>query len=213
MFKLSFKVRHKGCFETGLSMQFPQHHITVIDIQSTHTKEKQYFYYITGEANNFDSIISYLKKSKGYKKVKEVERSNDTLLLLVVLYQKGYIQNVIHKYHGFFIDLHTVSGGYEYWHVGVVERDSIDKMLREFKKMGELKVLSIGEVQFANTLLSPQQKKVLICAFEEGYYELPRKTTVARIARILKLNHATVGEHLLKAENKMIKSMVRKLRG
>ena len=135
MYRFSFKIRHKNCFETGLSIKFPKHHITVIDIQSTHPKEKQYFYYITGKAEEFDRIISHLKRSKGYKKIKEIERSKDTLLLLVVLYQKLYIQNVIQKYNGFFIDLHTVSEGYEYWHVGVVEKDSIDKMLKMFKKI------------------------------------------------------------------------------
>ncbi len=211
MYKLSFKVRHKGCFETGLSIKFPKHHITVVDIQSTHPKEKQYFYYVTGDAKKFDAIITYLKKSKGYKLTKEIERSKDTLLLLVVLYQTGYIQNVIQKYNGFFIDLHTVSEGYEYWHVGVVERNSIDKMLPELKKMGELKVLYIGQVEFANTLLSKQQKKVFIFAYENGYYEIPRKTTVAKIAKSLKLNPATVGEHLLKAGNKLVKSMAKRL--
>ena len=211
MYKVSFKVRHKGCYETKLSILFPKHHITVVDIQSTHPKKKQYFYYITGDARSFDAIISHLKKSKGYKLTKEIERSKDTLLLLVVLNQKGYIQNVIQKYHGFFIDLHTVTGGYEFWHVGLVDHDSIDPLLRQLKKMGDLKVLSIGHVEFANTLLSPRQKKVFSYAFEQGYYELPRKTTMYKIAKALKLNTATVGEHLLKAENKIIHSVAKKL--
>ncbi len=211
MYKLSFKVRHLGCFETALSIKYPKHHITIVDIQSTHPKEKQYFYYITGDSTKFEGIISYLKKSKGYKLTKEIERSNDTLLLLVVLYQKGYIQNIIQKYHGFFIDLHTVSEGYEYWHIGVVDKDSIDKMLKQFKKMGELKVLYIGKVDFANTLLSKQQKKVFRYAYENSYYEIPRKTTIAKIAKALKLNPATVGEHLLKAENKLINFIAKKL--
>ena len=211
MYKLSFKVRHRNCGETGLSIKYPKHHITVIDIQSTHPKEKQYFYYITGNSKQFDDIISYLKKSKDYKLSKEIERSNDTLLLLVVLFQKGYIQNVIQKYHGFFIDLHTVSGGFEYWHVGVVDRLSIDKIIKEAKKMGMLHVLNIGEVDFEHTLLSKQQKKIFKYAYEQGYYEQPRKTTVAKIAKAMKLNSSTVGEHLLKAENKIINSMARKI--
>ncbi|NQU98984.1 helix-turn-helix domain-containing protein [Candidatus Woesearchaeota archaeon] len=204
MYKFSFKVRHKGCHETRFSLDFPKHHITVIDIQSTDPEEKQYFYYITGSANKFDEIITYLKKSKGYKLVKEIERSRDTLLLLVVLHQTGYIQNIIQKHHGFFIELHTVSEGYEYWHVGVIKRESIDDMLSEFKKMGELKVLHIGEVEFENTILSKQQKKVFTYAHEQGYYGTPRKTTIAKIAKALNLNSSTVGEHLLKAENKII---------
>lgn len=211
MFKLSFKVRHKDCFETALSIKFPKHHITVIDIQSNNPAVKQYFYYITGDSKKFDALVSYLAASGGYKSTKEIERSGNTLLLLVVLKQRSYIQNVIQKYHGFFIDLHTVSEGYEYWHIGVVDRVAIDHMLKELRKMGELKILYIGEVDFSHSLLPKQQKKVLLYAYEQGYYELPRKTTISEIAEALHLNSSTVGEHLLKAENKLITSMARRI--
>ncbi|NQV08966.1 helix-turn-helix domain-containing protein [Candidatus Woesearchaeota archaeon] len=211
MYKLSFKVKHKGCHETGLSIKFPKHHITVVDIQSTHPKEKQYFYYISGDSKSFDDIIKHLKRSKGYKVAKEIERSRDTLLLLVVLYQEGYIQNVIQKYNGFFLELHTVYEGYEYWHIGLVNNEPVNEMLKEFKKMGDLKILYMGEVEFANTILSKQQKKIFKYACEKGYYELPRKTTIAKIAKEMKLNPSTAGEHLLKAENKILKLMSKKI--
>lgn len=58
MFKFSFKIRHGECSETGLSIKYPEHHITVVDIQSTHPKEKQYFYYITGNEKDFDAIFN-----------------------------------------------------------------------------------------------------------------------------------------------------------
>ena len=211
MYRFSFKIRHKGCYETGCSIKFPKHNITVIDIQSLSSREKQYFYYITGNPKQFDSIIKYLKKSKGYKLIKETERSKDTLLLLVVLNQASYIQNIIQKYNGFLIDLHTVLDGYEYWHVGVLDKSFINKMLKELRKMGDLKTLHIGEVDFVNRLLSEQQKKIFSYAHEQGYYNIPRKTTIAKIATALKLNASTVGEHLLKAENKIINSMAKKL--
>ncbi len=210
MYKFSFKVRH-DCDETRLTMKFPKHHVTVVDIQAVNPKQKQYFYYITGDNKKFERIILYLKKLKGYKLVKEIEHSKDTLMLLVVLYQKSYIQNIIQKYNGFFIDLHTCYEGWEYWHVGVVNRDAIDNMITEFKTMGDLKVLYIGQVEFANTLLSPQQKKIFKYAYAQGYYQQPRKITIAKIAKALNLNSATAGEHLMKAENKMITAMARKV--
>ena len=210
MYKFSFKVRH-DCHETKFSMRFPSYYVTVVDIQSANPKQKQYFYYINGDNKKFDSIVSYLKKSKGYKLVKEVERSKDTLMLLVVLYQKSYIQNVIQKYNGFFIDLHTCYEGWEYWHIGVINRENIDRMMDELKKMGDLKVLYIGQIEFENTLLSKQQKKIFAYAYEQGYYERPRKINIAKIANALKLNSSTVGEHLMKAENKMIKVMAKKV--
>jgi len=211
MFKLSFKIRHKKCSETALSIKFPKHHITVIDVQSKNQKQKQYLYYITGDSKDYNSIINYLKKSKPYKFSKEIERSSDTLVLLVILAQSSYIQNVIQKYNGFFIDLHTVYGGFEYWHIGIIDREKINPMRKELKKMGKLKILSIGEVDFGHTLLSKQQKKIFSFAFDEGYYQIPRNITIAKIAKALKLNNSTVGEHLLKAENKIIISMAKKL--
>lgn len=77
--------------------------------------------------------------------------------------------------------------------------------------MGKLKVLYIGEVEFANALLSKQQKKIFDYAYQMGYYEIPRKITISKIAKALNLKHATAGEHLIKAENKMIKAMAKKL--
>ena len=211
MYKFSFKIRHRNCSETALSIRFPKHHIAVFDIQSRNPKEKQYLYNITGDEKEFDAIIKHLKNSKAYKLTKEVERKKDSLVLLVILDQKSYIQNIIQKYNAFFIDLHTVVGGYEYWHVGIFDRNLIEPMRKDLKRMGELEVLYIGEVDFAHTLLSEQQKKVFTYAFETGYYQIPRKTTILKIAKALKLNHATVGEHLLKAENKIINSMAKKV--
>ncbi len=211
MYKFSFRIKHRNCAETGLSVKFPKHHITVLDIQARDPKKKQYLYHIKGNAKDFDKIISCLEKAEAYKLTKEVERSKDTLVLLVILYQTGYIQNTIQRYNGFFIDLHTVSEGYEYWHVGVIERETIEKMRKELKKVGKLETLYIGKVDFERHLLSPQQKNIFHYAYEQGYYELPRKTTIAKIAKILHLTAATVGEHLLKAENKIIKSIAEKI--
>ncbi len=210
MYKFSFRIKHKNCAETGLSIKFPKHYITVLDIQARDPKKKQYLYHIKGNAKEFDKIIQYLQKSKTYKFAKEVERSKDTLVLLVMLYQTGYIQNTIQKYNGFFIDLHTVSEGYEYWHVGFIERETIEKIRKELKKVGKIETLYIGKVEFSQHILSPQQKKIFQYAYQQGYYELPRKTTIAKIAKSLQINSATAGEHLLKAENKLIQSMAKK---
>ncbi len=211
MYKFSFKVVHKNCDETAFSKKFPKLHITVVDIQSRDPRRKQYLYYITGDSAKFDAAIKHLKKTRSYELVREVERSTTTLLLVVMLNQKSYIQNIIQKYNGFFLELHSVYGGWEYWHIGVVGKDSIDSMLRQFRKMGELKVLYIGEAEFSQSLLSPQQRRVFLYAHENGYYKIPRKITIRDIAKALKLKPATAGEHLLKAENRVMDSMAHRL--
>jgi predicted DNA binding protein len=211
MYRLSFRIHHKGCSETKLSTKFPKHHITATDIQSRSVGKKQFFYHITGSEKDFDGIVQYLKKSRTYKQVKELEREKGTLVLLVILNQQGYVQNVIQRYKGFFLDLHTVFGGYEYFDVGTIDRKHMREMHAEIEKMGNMKVLYMGKIEFANCLLSVQQKKIFSFAFENGYYEQPRKMTITRIAQALKISRATVGEHLLKAENKIINVMAKKI--
>ena len=211
MFRFSFKIQHYNCAETKLSIDFPKIFITVFDIQSKNPQDKQYLYYIKDDYKKFDSIISYIKNSKHYKLVREVERSKEVLILIVMLHQIGYIQNIIQENNAFFIDLHTVHDGFEYWHVGVIDKSSIEKMRKALDKVGILKVLYINKVSFTQPLLTEQQKKVFLLASKLGYYEIPRKVTIEKIAKILKLNHSTVGEHLLKAENKIINSEINKV--
>ncbi|MBS3174371.1 helix-turn-helix domain-containing protein [Candidatus Woesearchaeota archaeon] len=209
MYRFSFKIKHNNCEETKLSIDFPKHYISVIDIQSKNPKDKQYLYHISGDSKYFDKIKSYLNNSRYYKLVKEIERTKN--ILIVVLHQKSYIQNIIQENNGFFIDLHTVYDGYEFWHVGVVEKYSIERMRKELSKLGKLKILSIGEVNFYQPLLTKQQEKIFVLAHKSGYYKIPRKTTIKQIAHELKLSPSTVGEHLIKSEIKLINSAANKI--
>jgi len=56
--------------------------------------------------------------------------------------------------------------------------------------------------------LSPGQEEALLAAIEDGYYEIPRETKTAEIADDLDISRRTFEEHLRRAENKLIKSMV-----
>ncbi|MBS3136866.1 helix-turn-helix domain-containing protein [Candidatus Woesearchaeota archaeon] len=84
-------------------------------------------------------------------------------------------------------------------------------MIKELKKIGSFKTLFIGDVDFSQPLLSKQQKKIFSYAVQQGYYELPRKTTIVEIAKALQLSSATAGEHLLKAENKLLCGIAAKI--
>ena len=84
-------------------------------------------------------------------------------------------------------------------------------MRKELSKLGKLKVLSIGEVNFYQPLLTKQQEKIFVLAHKSGYYKIPRKTTIKQIAHELKLSPSTVGEHLIKSEIKLINSAANKI--
>lgn len=56
--------------------------------------------------------------------------------------------------------------------------------------------------------LSEGQQRALLTAIEEGYYEIPREATTAEIAAELDISRRTFEEHLRRAENKLVKSVV-----
>ncbi len=52
--------------------------------------------------------------------------------------------------------------------------------------------------------LTVQQMRVLRLAYAEGYYNIPRKTSTEHLARLLKMDKGTVGEHLRRAEKNLM---------
>lgn len=66
-------------------------------------------------------------------------------------------------------------------------------------------ILSIGKYQGcsndATDSLTDRQRDVLLYAYEEGYYDVPRRTTLSDLAGELEIDESTVAEHLRRAEN------------
>ncbi|WP_188977613.1 helix-turn-helix domain-containing protein [Halocalculus aciditolerans] len=56
--------------------------------------------------------------------------------------------------------------------------------------------------------LTPRQRAVFTAAYDGGYYEQPRRTTVAEIADGIGIDRRTAGEHLRKAEAKLVDAAV-----
>lgn len=53
-----------------------------------------------------------------------------------------------------------------------------------------------------------RQRETLVAAHDHGYYEIPRKTTTTEIASEVGVERRTAEEHLRRAENKFIDSML-----
>ena len=55
--------------------------------------------------------------------------------------------------------------------------------------------------------LTPQQLRVLQLAYQMGYYAVPREATTEQLARRLGMDRGTVGEHLRRAERRIMASL------
>jgi hypothetical protein len=70
------------------------------------------------------------------------------------------------------------------------------------------KVVSLTEANFSPesplSALTEKQREVLVAAYKLGYYDLPRRINSEKLAEKLNIGSATLGEHLRKAERRLL---------
>ena len=78
------------------------------------------------------------------------------------------------------------------------------KIPHKVKKLGRIGT----KAQSMLNDLTWQQARVLKLAHTMGYYDIPRRTNTEELAKMLKMNKATVGEHLRRAEKHVFDKLV-----
>ncbi|MFH0870038.1 MAG: helix-turn-helix domain-containing protein [archaeon] len=102
--------------------------------------------------------------------------------------------------------------GFEEWEIASVKREDMEafvKISREYgveHKLYYLKKQKITNLMIYSMLpkLSRQQKAALLLAVENGYYGYPRKITMEKLAKMMKISVSTYQFHLAKAESKLM---------
>lgn len=91
------------------------------------------------------------------------------------------------------------------------EKD-LNKVAKACKLIGPIEQISFSKnfLQGLDILecLTEKQKNILIQAKKKGYYEYPRKIDSSRLSEHVSLSKSTTIEHLRKAENKLISTIL-----
>ncbi|NHI84038.1 MAG: hypothetical protein EAX81_07030 [Candidatus Thorarchaeota archaeon] len=97
----------------------------------------------------------------------------------------------------------TIQGGIQYHIVLAPSNDLLKKLLRELKS----KFISAKLVQIRSNPLSPfesiltdRQREAFLLAFQEGYYEMPRRVHIAELAERLGIKRVAMQERLRRVE-------------
>ncbi len=111
--------------------------------------------------------------------------------------------------------------GWEYYRVIAFRHEDLEKLLQRLEEMAfsvEVlrKVPFNGFIASSLTLtadalfsaLTDKQMDALLTAYNHGYYRLPRKSSVKTIASKKQVPRTTFHEHLKKAENKLVRSLI-----
>jgi predicted DNA binding protein len=110
-------------------------------------------------------------------------------------------------------------GGWEYHRLVGFEDNDVKGLLKGLDKVGKTEVLHKGTADgitddaFLLSLgslfghLTEKQMKALLVAIENGYYEIPKRTTADELAGKLGQPRSTLEEHIRKAESKLVLAM------
>jgi hypothetical protein len=70
------------------------------------------------------------------------------------------------------------------------------------------KILSLEDARFSADsplyALTEKQRRILVSAFQLGYFEIPRRVNFGELSQNLNLSRTTINEHLRKAESRLI---------
>lgn len=74
------------------------------------------------------------------------------------------------------------------------------------------RTVSIGDLRTPSSsplsVMTDKQRKVLVTAYQQGYYDRPRRASSKQLARLLGVSSATVVTHRLKAERRLIRAVL-----
>lgn len=197
--------------ETLIGSRARKHDISVVGYPiSVYRKGKDIYVhtvgFIFGEEKNKDNFIKDLKKSD---RLMNIERKGDFVLAQIkdpVKFEAFYPPEIIHI-EPTIID----NNGENIWTVGSWNRKALSKwidfIVKNYKaqllKLEERKITSFSVLKMRPEL-TDKQKKAMELAIKNGYYEVPRKTSVEKLAKISGLSFSTFQVHLRKAEQKLI---------
>ena len=107
--------------------------------------------------------------------------------------------------------------GNELLHLGCWEKEPLMTVVEEYKKRYDCKILmftqkKIDTIGLINVHpdLTEKQRYALQLAVTNGYYDFPKRITLEKLSKIMKVSFSTYHAHLSKAESKFIPEMVGK---
>lgn len=171
----------------------------------------QALYEFRGDVKRLKKIMSELQCKAEY----QINQTNGRIFNFLLFEPNETIRELlsVHHDHKVFLDppqVFTHDGDLLLTYYGTEE--TFHEAMAAVPDRVSLKLERKSEFQpsrdpFISTLTDSQQD-ILETAVELGYYDIPRETTYEEIGKELGLTAATVGEHLRKAEAKLVQQNV-----
>jgi predicted DNA binding protein len=215
LFEVLFKVTH-DCPFCDISRRFPR-----LKMFDWCNREHDVLELIVDKPNEYSAAIDEISKIGGM-----VEKSSDLhnahfFVKKCFCKAEDSVTRIIDEFDLLLISPVVYRHGWEYYRVIAFKHKDVQGLMKKFEERG-FKFEILRKVDFdgfiagsltltADALfsdLTEKQMDALLTAYGNGYYNLPRKANVQDIANKERVSRTTYQEHLKKAENKLVASLV-----
>lgn len=168
---------------------------------------------IHGEEKNVKAFVKDLKKDK---RVSNLEIEGNLIFLIEV--RKDKIPSTFYNPKLIYVKpVFVDKNGYEYWEVASWQRKILTDFIEHIEKnIGKPEILKLEQTKLTNVYfsrlmpkLTGHQKQAIELAFEYGFYVWPKKISLSKLAKIMKVSVPTFREHLKRAEEKLMPDLIR----
>ena len=108
--------------------------------------------------------------------------------------------------------------GFEYIEIASWNKENLTNFFKKVKKWLKIESFSIKNEKITDIYiphlmpkLTEKQKKAVLLAFQNGYYDYPKKVNIGKLAKAMKLSPSTFQEHLRRAEEKLMPFLLENL--
>lgn len=218
MYYLKFKYKHTDCIyapmlqELNLSGFF--HYIGhYINGDYVYTSAIQH---LIGEERNIKKYIRYMKN---HKKIVEIEVYGNIIFTLAK--QESDLEVYAALYNPVFIypaPAYLSKDGFEIVEVACWKRKPLEELIKALERSKTTSYFNIlkfvnrkmDDIYISRLLpkLPPKQAEAIKLAFQEGYYNFPRKINLGKLAKMAGISKPAFSERLRKAEAKLLPRLI-----
>lgn len=210
MWLLKLKIKH----DCTIGSRCEKFNVVSYSMPLGNWKEKNYFF--TSERHTLEgeekAINRFFQDIKKDKRVTRLEISGNTMFFIGK--NKESIPSSFYNQKMFFPKPVFVDRlGYEIWEVASYDRKVLSEFIVKLKKQDykffevlQLKNIRLDNIYFPAIApnLTMKQKEAFETAVNEGYYDIPKRIDLKKLAKVMKISLATYQEHLKRAEAKII---------
>jgi predicted DNA binding protein len=168
-------------------------------------------HFLHGEKEAIAEFAADLKKDK---KVKYVEANNNMIYLIDIQKNKPVMET--NRFIFFVKPTVSDSDGFEHWEIASHTKEILMNWMKTIKPhiksftLESISPLAISHIYLPRLLpgFTDLQKKAIDLASSEGYYAIPRKITIRKLAKIFCVSPSTYQKHLQAAEAKLIPELL-----